>query len=350
MKVENDSTAHMLENRKGIFLFGVPRGGTNIFCALAHNHDNIVALAQSGTKKFLLALGEAGEGAAKGAFCPSMEDTIYRKGGPRKDYDNVTHIMYDKVHWDRRLGHQYINTAVELVDGEKYYGVVLIRHPLAVLASMHNFYKKYGRERWRLCVENVAEYVEYYFLTQIKLLKEPQYYGVTFESFLKNLPGEYRRVCDYLGLDFKDYYPSFKATFAERGTPSGGVFETRMSDEYSGSYIETKGIKVEPQPMFYDPEAKAVTLGRGGFNPYYDINVERILKFRSSLDADQLKIIRKVFTRAMRAEDVEYILENTYLDIERLARMDVKSIAGYAKIASIAPRVKRWVARKFSKR
>ena len=84
---------------KKVFLYGVPRGGTNLFCALLHNHPKIFSLAHNGTKKYLNSVSKQGSNINILELC--QENSIYKKGGLRKNFEQISHLVFDKVHYDR---------------------------------------------------------------------------------------------------------------------------------------------------------------------------------------------------------------------------------------------------------
>lgn len=326
------------QKRKGIFLFGVPRGGTNLFCALLHNHPQIISLTQKGTKEFLASLNEKQGKVLQGAVCTSREHLIYQKGGFRKQFTDVTHIAYDKVHYDRSKGWAYWELARKLIDNDLFYGLVVLRHPFATLSSMHRFHEKYYRERWKFNLENTAEFYQRFFRAQILLLREGGVHGIAFEQFLQNIEFGYSELCNFLGIHFEPYMTSFKQTFIRMGTPSRGQFEEQESGGYSGGNLEKRGIRFSPQKMYFDPSSGEHTLGRGGFNPLQPLDLERILQGLQNPNPEHVRLFRRVFGRGIAASDLNYLLRTPVPTIERLREMDVKDLDGYYKRVSFLPK------------
>ncbi|MGB0713041.1 MAG: sulfotransferase, partial [Gammaproteobacteria bacterium] len=256
--------AHFLQHRKGVFLFAPPRSGTNLFCALLHNHPALYAVSHNGTKKFLDAVEQQGNTALRGATIADSADCIYPKGGPRKPMDGISHVIYDKVHYVRSKHWRYHEQALELTQKDDFSGIVMVRHPVAVLQSMDGFHRRHVRPRWAFTVENTAEYYHNFFRVQIELLREGRFHAVMLESFLANMSEEYPELCRFLGIPFIDHVTDFRASFKAAGAPSGRAFEVREVSDYAGAALEAKGYQPPPEPRFVDPGSGEHTLGLGG--------------------------------------------------------------------------------------
>ena len=334
-----------MKDCKGIFQFGVPRGGTNLFCSMMHNHENIVAITQRGTKKFLFPLKETNGNYRCKAVSFLTEDLIYKNGGFYKDFSQVRYILFDKVNWDKIQGFYYLELVEKLMNAHQFLGIVLVRNWISILNSMHNFHLKHNRPGWRLSLENVSFHLEHFFRPQIEFLRNKNTIGVSFESFISELPGSYRDLCKKLNIDFKLYYTDCRESFQRNGTITRGVFEVRSGNEVAGSFYENGNHDINTEPMFFDPEKESYIVGLGGFNPYQKLDVKRILRFKKDLDLAKIKLIRKVFEKSIASRDVKYLFENDVWDPIRLAKIDSKSIGNYHKIYSFLPRIERKVRR-----
>lgn len=326
----------------GVFVFGVPRGGTNLFCALMNNHPRVLSLAQSGTKEFLDTTCDEPIQDIRPVI--NKNESIYKKGGLRKIESEVECIVYDKVHYDRVKKWFYVNRADNLIHAGSFKGIVVIRNPFSILSSMDRFHERYGRPRWQFTRENVAEFLQYYFRPQIVRLRRPNFYGVVLEDFIANIQVRYPEICQRYGLPFENYVTSFKNSFEENGRKFNFSYEEKIVADYSGSYLEGKRIKPKPQRMYFDPEQCIHTLGRGGFNPKQELDLGRIVGDVAERSERHLRLFKQVFSRGMSSADVNYILDNPTLDLNRVRDMDIADISGFHRVVSFLPKLKRSVS------
>lgn len=327
-----------LQGRKGVFVFAVPRGGSNLFSALMHNHDKVVSVYHGSAVRIMGKwINQEFEPGTMGC-CESKDDLIYSGSTPRKDYDSSSHIVYDKIHHSSRYGTALLETALQHIDHDRFYGIVLVRHPISVLASMNAFGRRYGRRGWLISKESVGNFLEKYFLWQLSLLRNPDVYGVELGSFLGNIKSQYAELCQHLGLDFRDEYTSFPQTFQRVGPESECAYEIRECDAYWGRFLNRRNIESKPQPMYYDPKLQQPCLGRGGFNPLHELDLERACNFDSKLSAKESAIIRQVFSKAMGSDDVNYLFSNHLLELDRIKQIEMKDFSRYLKRVSLLPR------------
>jgi hypothetical protein len=324
----------------GIFVFSSPRGGTNLFCALMHNHPSIVSLTHAATKAVLENVGSNTD-IFKNAIQIDNDNLIYKKGGIYKNPQENKYVLYDKVHYDRSNNWFYWNAALDLIAAGSALGINVIRHPFAVLSSMNAFHKKYHRLRWAFTLENTAEFYEYFFRRQVALLQDEKIFPIIFESFVKNVSLQYSNLCQFLGLSFENYQADIRMSFEKIGAASGGRFSVKEVSDYSGSNLEKRGILTKPELMYFDEKSGVHTLGRGGFNPYTLIEPERVMHSLNHKSKDHVKIFKKVFGRGMSASDVNYLLNTNELTLERLKEMDMRNLEKYYKRVSFYPKVKR---------
>ncbi len=312
---------------KHIYVYGTPRGATNLFCALLHNHTNIVAINHRSTRKYLNHLIETKRSAERSHWLFNIKDLIYEKGGPAKDFTCISYILFDKVHWASDRAFQHVELTLSRVRSGLADGIVLIRHPLQVLKSMDNFHRRYGRPRWALTRFNVLRYLVQYFLPQLWLLKIKGIYGIVVEAFVKNLPYSYRDLCEKLGIPFELRFADFRLTFEDALTWTGGKFVIRKSEVVGGgSFLTSKSIKAPAQDVYFDPISGEPTWGYGQFNPALPLNPERLMRSNENFDLPTSSLIREVFCKGISKKDVDYLFETRLLDVERLREFDMKGI------------------------
>lgn len=313
-----------------LYVYGVPRGGSNLFCSLLHNHDNIAAINHATTTRLMHAMYGRGK---TGQEMINRFDLIYPTGGFLKDVQKVTHIAFDKVHWVPKSGNSYVDLSQRIVDRGEADGIVLVRHPLAVLSSMEKFHRKYGRPEWSLTRPGAASFLQRYFLPQLLLLKQSKTVGVVIEEFVQDLQANYSSLCREVGLPFHPRFADFETTFKLSRTWSGSCFEVHKREiPLHGSFFSSKAMKAPVQHVYCDPKTDELTIGYGMFNPIKAIDYSRLIEYRGTIDWNTEGALRDVFLKSMSANDVTYLFESEILDIQRLKNFDVRKTANFGTL------------------
>ena len=99
--------------------------------------------------------------------------------------------------------------------------------------------------------------------------------------------------------------------------------------------------------MFFDTEKQIHTLGRGGFNPFNPIDLNRISSGFTTASQKNVDLFKSVFSKAMAKNDVDYLIENNILDSDRLKNLDIGDLKYYHKAVSIFPKISRKIKAKF---
>lgn len=326
---------------KEIFIYSLPRGGTNLVCALMHNNEHIFSLTQRGTKAYLNSILD---GLNTGEMLTNefmREHQIYSSGGIFKNYNNIECCLFDKVHWDKKRGSDYLDLTDNLVKGGESKAIVLLRHPLSVLNSMHGFHVKYGRPGWAITAENVALFLENYYLPLLARIKNNDFIIINLESFFSNVADEYQRLCENINVDFHVNDTDFKKSFKHHGAWLGSDFSIKDSDKRAGGFYQGKTSNVE-EKVFYCNKSQQATIGYGEFNPYKSIDVNRLLGFKFITENKILKQgVEKVFLKSFSKEDVEYFFNSEILDLKYLKKIGYRSVSSYRKRVSIIPKINR---------
>jgi hypothetical protein len=318
-----------LKAYRHVYVYGTPRGGTNLFCALLHNHDAIAAINHQSAKRYTDALVQSYKSDITHLMF-DRSDLIYERGGTAKNLAMVSHLAFDKVHWAYDRAFRNIRITYQRVQSGVADGIVLIRHPFHSLMSMDKFHKRYGRPNWSLTRYRVALFLVRFFLPQLWLLKDERMHGVVIEEFVEKLPDSYNELCAILNLPFEERFADFSATFGAAATWTGGKFVLRQCQvSGGGSFLTSKGVEAPAQDVYFDSVAKEPTWGYGQFNPALPLDFRRLRNFRESLDVPSQRLIRSVFRHGMSKRDVDYLFEVDLLDVERLRRFQLKGIGSH---------------------
>ncbi|BBD09587.1 hypothetical protein [Desulfovibrio ferrophilus] len=300
-----------------VYLFSIPRGGSNIFSAFMHNHDSIVALTHTAAKQYVdrMHLGQP--------LGLANSSCTYAESAPLKCNNSVTHVVLHNMHYNKKKKYYYIDYGLKEIASGRAQGVVLFRHPVSVFLSMDAFRAKFDRPGWRLSRENSYCIMERFILPQLSMLRNADVYPVEIGSFIKDIDAEYASLCKHLSLGYKPRYGSFQETFSSVCASDGNPYAVKDFSRYSGGFVEAKGYTPKPQPMFYNPATGQPLLGRGGFNPCVPVSHSRLTAFKHRLTPEAARILESVFTGYMARRDALWLLENEDLSIERLKAMDV---------------------------
>ena len=144
---------------------------------------------------------------------------------------------------------------------------------------------------------------------------------------------EYKNLTDYFTLNFSPSFTNFHKSFHENATTNNFQFEFKSVNDYSGANLEERNITTENELMFFDTE-KQIHLGRGGFNPFNPIDLNRISSGFTTASQKNVDLFKSV-SKAMAKNDVDYLIENNILDSDRLKNLDIGDLKYYHKAVSI---------------
>jgi len=242
-----------------INVFSLPRSGTNLFASLMHNHPEIFSINSGGGSKPEIIFDEN----------EIKRRCIYASGGINKDFNKIKYVLLDEMH-------------IESYNKFSGSNICLIRNIDSIKNSILNFNKKYKYYWNPFLLRNLD--VSYNNI--LDFAKKDNVLGIYVESIVKYPKESFQQICDFLNIEYDESMYTFKNSFKKHKCECGNDFTTTKSDLLFGSYFRKRNIRDKKQSTyFYCDKCKVISAGYGGFNPYNDLDFNRVVN-ENDLDKD----------------------------------------------------------------
>ncbi|MCG8345676.1 MAG: hypothetical protein MI685_11045 [Chlorobiales bacterium] len=256
----------MVSNRHGtlprvLYVFGLPRSGSNLFAAYMHNSPAIWSLNCGGGKFRSIASWEE-----------ATLRCIYANGGFQKGKREVKYFLFDEM--------KPRSTLMRIVD--KWHGngdknIVILRDPVSVASSMQKFAETYSRPAWDLSnPRRLEKFVNGYKL----FLKRCSYldtYWLSLVDFFTKADEHLLKLNEYLEIELLEHRIDFPLSEMRVRCYCGGEYKCSLTDTINGTFFRLNSIKkTKPEKVLCCRTCGEYLLGYGGFNPIKKIEPHRL--------------------------------------------------------------------------
>lgn len=249
-----------------LYVYSLPRSGSNLLAALLHNHPAVYGLCTAGTRRLL-------------NNRTLLEDTLAGREGLHHK-----HAIYQRGFAKRREDVQYLSLIHVLPRRNALPGsrrVALLRQARAVLTSRDRFHRKYGRKEWALTPDNAHKFLRGEWEPLMARTQEPDVYAVDFEELVHDPGGVMAALFDWLGLDFEPEYISTRHAF-ETGVSAccRAPYDVRNTEAVASAYLQATRQHPVARPHFHCTGCGRPALGYGLFNPLLPIDPDKADEWR----------------------------------------------------------------------
>ena len=169
---------------EALYVYGLPRSGSNLFAAFMHGHEEIWSLNCGGGK--LRSIRNWPE---------AKQRCIYANGGFKKNIQLVKYFLFDEMK---------PKSLLQTLIGKRYpspkLNIVTVRNPLAIALSMNNFAKKYHQNLWDLSQQQQLRKFVLKFKAYLKKCSKLDAYWISLIEFFKDLDFQVSSLLKYLNL------------------------------------------------------------------------------------------------------------------------------------------------------
>lgn len=285
-----------------VYVYGLPRSGSNLFAAFLHCHEEIWSINCGG-----------GEITSVRDWSEAKDRCIYVNGGYRKSTEQIRYFVFDEMKPPFGVRRLLLRPRAPKLN------IITVRNPLAVATSMINFSRRYGQNLWDLSApDRLNDFVTGY-RRYLKACARIDGHWVSVVEFFADLPGNIKRLLSYLDLDDSGWSGGLPLDEKRVICSCGGNYVVRETNKIHGTFFRRNNItKDRMEPALYCTRCDSHLLGYGGFNPLQPIDVERLSSNPMTADGVLAGQVLAAIERVLGAEFRRRCEEARFLTSEQL--------------------------------
>ena len=141
--------------------------------------------------------------------------------------------------------------------------------------------------------------------------------SIYFDAFVNDRENYLRFILSELNLAYEETIISFRDTFGKYGCRCGNDYGVGKSDILVGSHFFTHKIKRHKLEEHFKCMKCGCVHGMGGFNPYNEIDVNRINRWQTYFNQHDKDIITDRIAHKLGYNFVDFFNSSDYLTYEK---------------------------------